>query len=376
MTCSIAALEPAPAREQQPRRAYVAGVYWWNYPIIRALFDSPAGPPVFCSDFDSAHTAAQRNDGDIVAWASRLEKGHLQACAKTGIGVTRVEDGFIRSIGLGAGFVSAASLAVDRRGIYYDDTQPSDLEYRLENQVLSQSQRESGAHLKSRIIDARLSKYNLPHRSPALQLPKGRRIVLVVGQVSDDASIKLSRSGTIDFASSENINLQLLKRVRERHPGAFIIYKPHPDVVAQLRSGRVPDEHASRVADSILPDACVLALIDRCDQVETISSLAGFEALLRGKPVAVHGTPFYAGWGLTTDVVTFPRRTKARTVDELVYIALTQYARHMNPLTGKKCHAHELIDALQRMRESKMHRLRVTALGCMAWACESRRVRG
>ena len=36
--------------------------------------------------------------------------------------------------------------------------------------------------------------------------------------------------------------------------------------------------------------------------METMTSLAGFEALLRGKPVTTHGQPFYAGWGLTEDI--------------------------------------------------------------------------
>jgi capsular polysaccharide export protein len=50
-------------------------------------------------------------------------------------------------------------------------------------------------------------------------------------------------------------------------------------------------------------------LIAMADELHVNSSLAGFEALLRGKPVTVHGVPFYAGWGLTTDRGPVPARS-------------------------------------------------------------------
>lgn len=46
------------------------------------------------------------------------------------------------------------------------------------------------------------------------------------GQVEDDASIK---TGTVLIKS----NLELLRTVRERNPHAYIIYKPHPDVLVE-----------------------------------------------------------------------------------------------------------------------------------------------
>ena len=73
--------------------------------------------------------------------------------------------------------------------------------------------------------------------------------------------------------------------------------------------------------------------------------MAGFEALLRGKSVTTHGLPFYAGWGLSTDLTRCPRRNRVRTIDELTEIAFTRYTRHMDPYTGRACSVHELIDA-------------------------------
>ena len=43
------------------------------------------------------------------------------------------------------------------------------------------------------------------------------------------------------------------------------------------------------------------ALLGEIDELHTLTSLAGFEALLRGRRVVVYGRPWYAGWGLTDD---------------------------------------------------------------------------
>ena len=40
----------------------------------------------------------------------------------------RVEDGFVRSVGLGSDFLPPASLVLDRRGMYFDPRTKSDLE--------------------------------------------------------------------------------------------------------------------------------------------------------------------------------------------------------------------------------------------------------
>jgi capsular polysaccharide export protein len=99
-------------------------------------------------------------------------------------------------------------------------------------------------------------------------------------------------SRTIDPDAEESINLQLLRHVRARNPEAYLIFKPHPDVHFGLRAGGVLAAEACAYADAIVEDADIADLIDICDGVETISSLVGFEALLRDKPVTVHGLPF------------------------------------------------------------------------------------
>jgi capsular polysaccharide export protein len=291
-------------------------------------------------------------------------------CAANGLPLRRIEDGFIRSVGLGAGFAGAASLAVDARGIHCDATRPSDIEHMLQFAVLSQDQRCEGARIRKRIVDLRLSKYNLRGRRVPNINSHGRKIILVPGQVADDASVLRAMSRTIDPDAGESINLQLLRHVRARNPEAYLIFKPHPDVHFGLRAGGVPAGEACAYADVIVEDADIADLIDICDSVETISSLVGFEALLRDKPVTVHGLPFYAGWGATTDLVQPTRRTTRRTIDELCFFAFAYYTRHVDPVSGRECSIHALLDALDKLRCNPWHQLRVAGLRGFARLCE------
>jgi capsular polysaccharide export protein len=149
-------------------------------------------------------------------------------------------------------------------------------------------------------------------------------------------------------------NIDLLRAVRERHPESYVVYKPHPDVEAGFRRGYVSAERAAEFADRVVTNASILDLIETCHQVETMTSLAGFEALLRGKPVATHGQPFYAGWGLTEDLCPVPRRTRQRSVHELVAVALILYPRYLDPVSGLRCTPELLVERLasegQRVR--------------------------
>ena len=152
---------------------------------------------------------------------------------------------------------------------------------------------------------------------------KGRRVILVPGQVEDDASIRL---GCVDIRT----NTDLLKTVREENPDAFVVYKPHPDVVSGNRTGSVPEASARAFADHVVREASIASCLDVADEVHTMTSLVGFEALLRGLKVTTYGRPFYASYGLTTDRHPMPRRRDNVTLDELVAAALIEYPRYIN----------------------------------------------
>ena len=250
-------------------------------------------------------------------------------------GAARVEDGFLRSRGLGADLVPPLSLVLDDLGIYYDPTRESRLERLIaERAVLRADQMLRAEALIKALTRHGLSKYNLGAAAP--DLPPGRRI-LVPGQVEDDASIRLG-------AGEVRSNLALLQNVRAENPDAVILYKPHPDVEAGLRPGAV---EAEGLADQIVSGCDPAALLSKVEEVWTMTSLLGFEALLRGVSVTTIGAPFYAGWGLTHDLGDVPPRRRARpSLAGLVHATLIDYPRYLDPVTGKACPVEIVVERL------------------------------
>jgi len=272
-----------------------------------------------------------------LCWASR-DDSHLRA---RGVVPWRMEDGFIRSVGLGVDLARPLSLVVDQRGIYYDASRPSDLENLLGHGHFDDALRRRAAAMRQRLVSLRLSKYNIAGDAlPAL--PSDRRLLLVPGQVESDASIT---KGSPDIRT----NAALLSAVRAANPSAFLIYKPHPDVVSGARVGRL-GQAAARLFDLDASHADLTGLLDRVDEVHTMSSLTGFEALLRGRHVVTYGTPFYAGWGLTQDHRPCHRRQRRLTLDELVAGVLILYPLYVDPTTRQLCNAETAVSLLERYR--------------------------
>jgi capsular polysaccharide export protein len=310
----------------------VLGFAHWKRPTVAPLLwngqDTPfkRGVP--------ALAAADR----VAVWRSRLSRA--QTAALAGRPVLEVEDGFIRSVGLGADCIPPLSIIVDGKGVHFDPNQPSGLEILLRDSVFPPDLLERAQVLRAAIIAGGLSKYE---RGDAAALPRpggARRHVLVPGQVEDDRAVT---SGSA-LAS----NLELLRRARAAAgPDAYVIYKPHPDVLAGHRKGLIAESDMAALADRVETTAAMAALIAMADELHVNSSLAGFEALLRGKPVTVHGVPFYAGWGLTTDRGPVPaRRTARRSLDEVVAAAYLLYPRYLDPETGLPCPPEVLVQRL------------------------------
>ncbi|MBF7052359.1 capsular polysaccharide biosynthesis protein [Halomonas sp. KAO] len=257
----------------------------------------------------------------------------------------RMEDGFIRSVGLGVDLVRPLSLVIDGSGIHYDPSRPSDLETLLEESEFSVHLLARARRLRERIVALGLSKYNVGDQDHGLSLPQDKHILLIVGQVESDASARL---GAPNIAT----NAELIRRVRVAHPDAYLLYKPHPDVVSGARVGQL-DAQAKQLYDCLLTDISITALLDRVDELHTMSSLAGFEALLRGCPVTTWGVPFYAGWGLTRHRgPTCPRRTRRLTLDELVAGCLIRYPTYVEPRTRRLVNVETVVGLLEQQRRT------------------------
>ncbi|KKK94166.1 hypothetical protein LCGC14_2685580, partial [marine sediment metagenome] len=280
----VLALTEAQARAwREDRHGHVAsGMRLWKRAPLRRFFGGH-GRLSFRDDPARASAQAAQSGRALLVWAGKQTPAHRADR------LLRVEDGFLRSRGLGAELVPPMSLVADPIGIYYDPAQPSLLEQLIAASTeLPPDQLRRSERLIAAITRQNLTKYNIAG-DPLPSLPEGRRI-LVPGQVEDDASILAGSPETCR-------NADLLARARAENPGAVILYKPHPDVEAGLRNGAVPEPLALTWADKVLRHGAMGPLLGQIDEVWTMTSLTGFEALLRGKPVTCLGAPFYAGWG-------------------------------------------------------------------------------
>lgn len=277
--------------------------------------------------------------GSVALWRAKAAPQAVNALERLGTTLIEIEDGFLRSRGLGADCIPPLSITVDRLGAHFDPAMPSELECLLQDGEFDERLLARARELRRLIVDAGLGKYG--QGSSTIERPAGkRRHILVPGQVEDDRAVQAGGCGLVS-------NLELLKRVREQAPDAYILYKPHPDVLAGHRKGAIPDRIALRHADRVVGDIAIGSLIDMVDEVHVNTSLAGFEALLRGKEVAAYGVPFYAGWGLTRDLGPVPaRRSAQRTIDDLVAATLLIYPRYFDPVTGLPCPAEVVVERL------------------------------
>jgi capsular polysaccharide export protein len=289
--------------------------------------------------------AAQIPPGStVLLWGS----GVLPPGFARNIDVVRVEDGFLRSVGLGAEFARPLSWVMDGRGIHYDARQPSDLEHLLQTERWPAALLERAASLRERLVKSGITKYSVGEATWT-RPSSSRHVILVPGQVESDASLRLG-------APDLHTNIGLLRAARLARPHSFLVYKPHPDVVARLRAQGVGEAQAKSFCDAVVTDVAMDELLKQIDEVHVLTSLAGFEALLRRKPVVCYGLPFYAGWGLTTDVLSIARRTRRLTLDELVAGTLICYPGYVSRADGKPCTAERALDDLLAWRATRLGR--------------------
>lgn len=279
---------------------HVAGVafQWWKRPFATPYLSAGGGTLRWIA------LASQTGRGEQAAiWGGRSADGLPDNSMHF-----RIEDGFLHSNGLGSDMSPPFSQVIDRLGIYFDSTRENELTSILNTATFADDELSRARQLRDSIVRFGLTKYNLGRCAPAWKAPAGKRVVLVPGQVADDASIRL---GTGHISTTEH----LLAEVRSCRPDAFVVYKPHPDVLSGNRRGLVD---ASAHADVVDTGADLISLIEAADEVHTLSSLSGFDALIRNKEVHTYGLPFYAGWGLTHDVLPQLRRERRLTIDMLV----------------------------------------------------------
>ncbi len=297
----------------------------------------------------------------LVSWGQQ-EATRITDKITRSLPMLRMEDGFIRSVGLGSQLIPASSLCLDRDGIYFDATRESGLERLLLNTEFTPALLDRAARLRQSIVQHKVTKYNL-HSTPAPDyhhLAAGRPVILVAGQVPGDASLRYGLTNSVS-------NIDLLKVVRAQHPQAFVIFKEHPDMLAGKR-GMVSDpEQLAQYSDLVVGNVPVDSLLAASDEIHVATSLIGFEAVMRGRQVWCHGLPFYAGWGLTHDYVSPLRPRKYLTLDALVAGALILYPLYFSARTNLLCEVEDVIEELHGETPTEPSLLK-TALRMMGWS--------
>jgi len=305
------------------RELVCLGMSYWKRPFVRRFLRSPGRRVRFVQNASELTRLPPSRELTAVVWASKQTPELTRWAEEAHVPLWHMEDGFLRSAGLGSDLTAPGSLVLDPDGIYYDPSRPSALERILQTAEFSTEELQRAARLRSSIVQSRISKYNLPAAGVLrIDAAPGQRVLLVPGQVADDASVRLGTQQVAD-------NLSLLRAVREEHPDAYILYKPHPDVLSGNRQGSLHGVEQPPW-NQLIGQVPLAACLDFAHEVHTMTSLVGFEALLRDLPVVTYGQPFYAGWGLTRDRAPLERRTRRLSLDELVAGTLLRYPRYFS----------------------------------------------
>ncbi|EAL3850962.1 capsular polysaccharide biosynthesis protein [Campylobacter coli] len=319
---------------------YFLGFTLWKRWFMRPFFKAKNNKIIFLNSLDELYKANLNPEDKIFIWGKKYDKTLLAKDFSNEIFL--VEDGFLRSVFLGSDLTRPFSLIIDSKGLYVDPSKPSDLEDILQNHIFDESLKQRAKKLITMIMQNKFSKYNgLKHEK--LNFNTNKKIILIPAQVEDDASMILGGAGYD--------TLKLLQSVRKANENAFIVFKPHPDVLSGNRKGLKDKSIILKYCDEIIENVSIDSAINACDEVHTITSTSGFDALLRGKKVVVYGKPFYAGWGLTSDLHKIPRRTRVLSLEELVAGVLILYPRYIHPKSKNLCEVELALDTMLALQK-------------------------
>lgn len=284
-----------------------------------------------------------------LVWGMKLPAIAAEFFRLKGVPLSYVEDGFIRSVGLGSDRALPLSLNFDTRAPYFDASRPSDLEVLLSSYDFKSDHRlmARASECMRKIIYGGLSKYNPVCRGEIGKIlgPRSEKRVLVVGQVEDDASI-------VHGSSIRYTNNDVVMLAKMEHPDARIFYRPHPDVASGNRKMISNPEDVEHLCCVLWDDVSLPDLLGEVDHVYTITSQAGFEAAMRGIPVTVLGCPFYAGWGITDDRQPCLRRGRKLSVEEVFAASYILYPQYFDFLSRRRVDLEFVLDLLTKIRES------------------------
>lgn len=249
----------------------------------------------------------------VYIWGYKAPDYFIDYVREQNLDVFFLEDGFIRSGPNDDSNAPPLSIVMDSQAPYFDTTRPNDLTDLVANFDFEQDGYDDtlAQELLDYYVSKRVSKYN--HQPYVDVTPiygvKNKKRILILGQVPYDDSLKYG--GGIGITLLDVVNQAI-----EENPEAQIIVKPHPMTLNDLYVSSTLNELNCLILTQ--PIHLVDAL-ETIDHVYTITSLGGFEALLRGKEVTVLGRPFYK------DLSTSDRKSNTSSLPQLFYICYYAY---------------------------------------------------
>ncbi|EMX3038144.1 capsular polysaccharide biosynthesis protein [Campylobacter jejuni] len=336
-------------------KLFMLGFTLWKRHFIKPFFKAKDNEIIFLNSLKSLARYKLKENDKFFIWGKRIDYNALKTTLIKKAQdenllhftpkISLVEDGLIRSISLGSDLTRPFSLIVDDKGLYIDPNKASKLEELLQNEIFDENMLNRAKNIIKILLENRFSKYNgLKHEDLKINAKIGQKIILIPAQVEDDASMILGGFGLS--------TLDLLKEVRAKNQDAYIIFKPHPDVLSGNRVGLKDETLILEFCDEIVKDCSIDSAIKIADEIHTITSTSGFDALLRAKKVFTYGMPFYAGWGLTKDKYRCERRTRKLSLEELVAGALIIYPRYINPKTKTLCEIEVCLDIMLNLQKA------------------------
>lgn len=286
----------------------------------------------------------------LFVWSYKYPSFLKDLCQKRGIEIIHVEDAFVRSFGLGVARSKPLSLVFDKKAMHFDRSSPSELEYILANYDFDADTAlmNDASSLYQVLKSHSITKYNSVESGPSLETIVNRSAserILVLGQVEDDLSMKFGSPQI--FTGNDLVTMAAIE-----NPDAQILYRPHPESLAVSKKHYSNPQDVAHICEILPKESTLHECFAVATKVYTVTSLAGFEALLYGLPVKLFGNPFYGGWGLTEDANPIDRRGRTLSLMEVLAAAYIKYPKYYHPVTNVEINA---IEAVQMLTVLKAH---------------------